>query len=313
MKPEIKYLQISGTSGSSRLGIFFLLLSLAALVVFFFRTPRPCQDVLTYRIGTVDERFGLSRQEFADSVRQAASLWGKPFSRELFREDPKGMIEVNLIYDYRQEASDKLKHLNYKIDNTRSSYDDLKNRFENLKTEYEQKKADIASDFNAYNTRVSVLNAEIEAGHQRGGVSQDVYKWVMTEKEELNAVRDNLQARQEEVKKMADTLNSMVVVINEIATNTNLDLIQYNDVGKTLSDEFCEGNYVINGGKKTITIFQFDNGYRLVRVLAHEFGHALGLNHNNSSDAVMYRLIQSDSLELAPADIAALKVRCGGI
>jgi hypothetical protein len=307
----MKHLTMSGTAGSSRLRFFFLLITLAVLAIFFFRTPRPCQDVLTYRIGTVDERFGLSRQEFADSVSKAASLWGKPFSRELFKEDPKGMIEVNLIYDYRQEASDKMKHLNYKIDNTRSSYDDLKNRFENLKSEYEQKSSVFASDFNTYNTRVGVLNAEVESGRQRGGVPQDVYKRVMTEKEELNAIRDNLQARQEEMKMIADTLSSMVVVINEIATNTNLDLIQYRDISKPLSDEFCEGNYVINGGKKTMTIYQFDNGYRLVRVLAHEFGHALGLNHNDNSDAVMYRLIQSDSFELAPADITALKARCG--
>jgi hypothetical protein len=312
MKQKIRRLQKSGTSGISRLSVIFLLIAVASLVVFFFRTPRPCKDMLTYRIGTVDERFGLSRQEFTESVHKAASLWGKPFSRELFSEDPKGMIEVNLIYDYRQEASDTLKHLNYKIDNTRSSYEDLKNKFENLKSEYEQKKADIAGDFNTYNTRVSVLNAEIEAERQRGGVSQDVYKRVMMEKEELNAIRDNLQTRQEEMKKMADTLNNMAVVINEIATKTNLDSVQYQDVGKTLGDEFCEGNYVIKDGKKTITIFQFDNGYRLVRVLAHEFGHALGLNHNDNSDAVMYRLIQSDSLELAPADITALKTRCGG-
>ncbi|MEN6319439.1 MAG: matrixin family metalloprotease [Syntrophaceae bacterium] len=312
MESEKRYLQISGTSGSSRLKLLFLLVALTVLVVFYFRTPRPCKDVLTYRIGTVDERFGISHQEFADSVRTAASLWGKPSSRELFREDPKGIIEINLIYDYRQEASDKLKHLNYKIENTRSSYDDLKNRFENLKAEYVQKKSDIVSDLNMYNTRVNVLSAEIEAGRQRGGVPQDVYKRIMMEKEELNAIRDNLQARQEEMNKMADTINNMVVVINEIATNTNLDLVQYHDAGKPLSGEFCEGNYIIKDGKKTMTIFQFDNGSRLVRVLTHEFGHALGLNHSDNPDAVMYRLIQSDSIELTPADITALKARCGG-
>jgi predicted Zn-dependent protease len=47
-----------------------------------------------------------------------------------------------------------------------------------------------------------------------------------------------------------------------------------------------------------------------VRVLAHEFGHALGLNHSKSAGAVMYPLIQSDSLELTVDDIAALKGHC---
>lgn len=312
MESEKRYLKIFGTSGSSRLKLLFLLVAVTAIVAFFFREPRPCKDVLTYRIGTVDERFGISRQEFAEAVRTAASMWGKAVSRELFREDPKGIIEINLIYDYRQEASDKLKHLNYKIENTRSSYDELTNRFENMKAEYSQKRADIARDLNMYNTRVNVLNAEIEAGRQRGGVSQDDYKRIMMEKEELNAIRDSLQPRQEELNTMADTINSMVVVINEIATNTNLNLVQYQDAGKTLGGEFCEGNYIIKDGKKTMTIFQFDNGNRLVRVLAHEFGHALGLNHSDNPDAVMHRLILSDSIELAPADVTALKARCGG-
>ncbi|MGO9139739.1 MAG: matrixin family metalloprotease, partial [Syntrophales bacterium] len=44
--------------------------------------------------------------------------------------------------------------------------------------------------------------------------------------------------------------------------------------------------------------------------LAHEFGHALGLKHNDNPQAIMYRLMQSDSLNLAPDDIAALKERC---
>jgi len=273
--------------------------------------PRPCQEPLTYRIGKVDERFGLSRQAFADSVRRAASVWAMPFSRELFREDSKGAIEINLIYDYRQESTDRLKSLNYKIDNTKNSYDELKLRFENLKSEFEQKYLALASDFNTYNSRVGVLNAESESRNRQGGITEDVYKRLMMEKEELNTLRANLLSRQEELKNMADTINSVVVVINEIATHYNLDLVNYQDVGKKLGSEFCEGNYERKGDAHTITIYQFANSYRLVRVLAHEFGHALGLKHNDNPNAIMHRLIHSDSLELAPDDISALKACCG--
>ena len=310
MKPAVKHTGRSSASGASRLRALFLLVILILLVIIFFRTPRPCQEPLTYRIGTIDERFGLSRQEFEEAVGKAASIWGKPFSRDLLREDPKGSIEVNLVYDYRQEASDKLKNLNYKIENTKSSYDDLKSHFENMKSEYKQKSMVLAGDFNSYNARVNAFNAEIRSGHERRRVPEQRYKQLMAEKEELEAIHENLQTRQEEMKKMTDTINSLVVVINEIATNYNLDVVNYRDEGSRLGVEFCEGNYTNKDGKPTITIYQFDNSKRLVRVLAHEFGHALGLTHNDSSGAIMYRLNQSDSLELDPADIAALKARC---
>lgn len=291
--------------------MFFLLITLLILVIIFFRTPRSCKEPLTYRRGTIDERFGLNRQEFAEAVGKAASIWREPFSRDLFREEPKGIIEVNLVYDCQQEASDKLKNLNYKTANTKSSYDDLKFHFENLKSEYEQKNTALASNFNAYNAHVSAFNAGIQSGHQRGGFSEHRYKQLMMEKEELDAMHENLQMRQKEMEKMADTINSMVVVINEIATNYNLEVVNYQDEGNRLGTEFCEGNYTSKDGKQTITFYQFDNSGRLVRVLAHEFGHALGLIHNNSREAIIYRLNQSDSRELAPADIAALKTRCG--
>src|SRR5450759_936309 len=100
----------------------FLLAILIVLIVSFMRTPKSCQEPITYRLGKVDERFNLIREEFRTAVNIAAAMWGKPFYRDLFREDPDGVIEINLLYDYRQEATDRLKKLNYKIDRSSSSY-----------------------------------------------------------------------------------------------------------------------------------------------------------------------------------------------
>ena len=275
MKPAISHPGIPGSSGRSSLRVFLLLVTLIALVIVYYRMPRPCQEPLTYRIGTVDARFGLSRQEFVDSVGKAASIWEKPYARALFRDEPKGAIEINLIYDYRQEAADKLKKLHYAIGTTKGTYDDMKVRFENLKAEYERKKSALVSDSNAYNRRLGAYNAEIESGRQRGAVTEAVYRRMEAERGELNNTRESLQARQEEVRVIADILNNMTVVINDIAANYNLDVVKSQDTGKRLGSEFCGGDYVSKDGKKTITIYQFDDENRLIRVLAHEFCHAL--------------------------------------
>jgi hypothetical protein len=290
---------------------FFLLLAiLIVLIVSFMRTPKPCQEPITYRLGKIDERFNLTREEFRTAINIAVAMWGKPFYRDLFREDPDGVIEINILYDYRQEATDRLKKLNYKIDRSKSSYEELKSRLENLKIEYEQKKAGLSIDFNAYNAKVNAFNAETESWNRRGGAPQSVHSRLIKEKDELVTLSDNLHRRQEESKTLVDTINSIVVVINEIASNNNLDLVDHQNIGNTLGREFCEGVYEYKKGKRSITIYQYDTEYRLVRVLAHEFGHALGLNHSKSGEAVMYHLIQSDSLVLAPDDIAALKGHC---
>lgn len=311
MKPAISYPGLSDSSGRSSLRVYLLLITLIAVLIVYYRMPRPCQEPLTYRIGTVDARFGLSRQQFVDSAGKAASVWGKPYARALFREEPKGIIEINLVYDYRQEAADKLKKLHYTIGTTKSTYDDMKVRFENLKVEFDRKNSALASDANAYKRRLGAYNAEIEvAGRQRGATTDAVYRRMETEKGELNNMRENLQARQEEVRVMADILNNMTIVINDIAGNYNLDVVKSQDTGKRLGSEFCGGDYVSKDGKKTITVYQFDDENRLIRVLAHEFGHALGLQHNDNPKAIMYRLMQSDSLDLALDDVAALRERC---
>ena len=287
-----------------------MLIVLIILAVAFLRTASPCQEPVTYRIGKVDERFSLTRQEFAIAVDMAATMWGKSLSRELFREDHNGTIEINLLYDYRQEATDNLKKLNFKINNTKDSYGELRSRLESLKSEYEQKNAALNVSFVAYNTRVDAFNTENKSWSRRGGAPESVYKRLTSEKNDLNSLRENLQTQRDELKRLTDTINSLVIVINEIATNYDLDLVNYQNTGNILGHEFCEGLYEYKNGKQSITIYQFDNDYRLVRVLAHEFGHAVGLKHSEDQKAVMYRLIQSDIIELSADDIASLKERC---
>jgi hypothetical protein len=288
----------------------FLLLIALALVVVFLRMPKPCQEPLTYRIGPIDDRYGLSRWEFSRAVQKAAAVWGQPLSRELFREDPQGAIEISLVYDYRQDAAEKLKKLNYNMDYTKNTHDNMKLRFESLKSQYENKRTALESDLNAFNARLTAYNAEIEAWNRRGGAPENVRNRLMSGKSELNAERERLQIRQDEAKRMVDEINSLVLIMNEIAAVQNLDVVRYRDVGSRLGGEFQEGYFEHKKGTQSIKIYHYINNDRLVRLLVHELGHALGLEHSANPDALMYRLNQSDKPELTADDITALKARC---
>jgi hypothetical protein len=279
------------------------------LAITFIPRNRPCEEPLTYRIGKIDEKFGLSTKEISDIAVTAVSLWGKAVSRKLFQASPTGEIEINFVYDYRQEATDKLKTLSYNIDNTKSSYDDLNARLESHKKEFDQKSAALSDEFNSYNARMAAFN-RAAATMPKGGFPEQVYKRFMAEKNELQSIQSHLQAQQEEMKGLVDTINKLVVVINEIATNLNLNVVHYQDTVAPVAKEFNEGVYLAEKGKKTITVYQFNDRNRLIRVLAHEFGHALGLEHIDKPNALMYRVNQSDSIELDQADIALLKDRC---
>ena len=288
----------------------FVLIIFIIITVGFIKNPSSCEKPITYRLGNIDERFNLSREEFRTAVNTAAGMWGKPLAHNLFIEQTNGEVEINLVYDYRQEATDKLKSLHYKFDRSRANYEELKSRLEILRTQYNEQKSAFDSDLNAYNEKIKSFNAEIESWNRRGEVPDSIHTRLMNEKDQFIVWNDSLKRREEELKSLIDIINSIVVVINEIATNSNMDLVDQQNIGNTLGHQFCEGLYEYKKGKRSITIYQYDNEYRLVRVLAHEFGHALGLKHSKSSDAVMYPFIQSDSLALADDDVTALKGRC---
>ncbi|MGV8081908.1 MAG: matrixin family metalloprotease [Syntrophales bacterium] len=291
-------------------GLLLLLAIAAALFVYILRTPGPCQKPLTYRIVQVDGRFGLTHAEFAAAVRKAAAVWGHPLSRELFREDPNGVIGISLVYDYRQETTQHLKQIHTRMSGTKESLEGMKMRYEGMKSEYERTRASLESDLHAYNARIHAFNREVESWNRQGGAPEAQRGRLTAEKSEIAAMGENLRVRQDNARRMADELNSMVQSFNEVVGRQNQDVDQYRDVGSRLGGEFQEGYFKKKDGRQSITVYHYDNEPRLVRLLVHEFGHALGLEHSSNPDAVMYRLNRSDTAELTADDIAALRSRC---
>src|SRR6185437_13230609 len=60
---------------------------------------RRCLTPIKYRIGTLDARFGIPREDFQRRVEDAAEVWAAAAGRKLFSADAKGALEIDLVYD----------------------------------------------------------------------------------------------------------------------------------------------------------------------------------------------------------------------
>lgn len=270
-----------------------------------------CQRPITYKIGSFDRRFNISQKEFLTALNEAEKVWEKPLEKELFAYDPEnGELRVNLVYDYRQETTKTLSTIESTVKVDEATYKALRAEYLSLREEYQKVKSDYELRIKLFNEKNDIYEKNVESWNRSTRNSKERF-------EELEKTRLGLEAEAEELKKREEILNGMVREINALvarlnylAKSLNLKTETYNEIGAARGESFTGGVYSSKEGEEEINIYEFSGRNKLVRVLAHELGHALGLEHVEDKESIMYYLNKDDKDILSGSDLTALKTLC---
>jgi hypothetical protein len=264
-----------------------------------------------WKVGGVDPRFHLTPDEVKTAAIRAISLWEDAAGKRLFDYDPVNGIPVELIYDDRQQKINDSNAAEAGLALSRSELDALRRRThtterrsEEARQSYEFDKQLLHDRFAAHNRRVDDLNAS-------GGATEEERDMLNSEATSLEREQRHLELTRIAVNGLIDDAQTATDAYNAAVDSLNRSVSDFNSkFGLESEDEVgvCD---LLDEKPIDIKVFAFLSKAHLTHILAHEFGHALGLKHIESEGAIMNAVDKNahdeEQPSLTPADKAALR------
>lgn len=308
-------------TGSSK---FLLLFAVIAAGAYYFvlsgnnnsqlnREQIPCSKTLTLYIGEIDNRYAISETELGNILAEVAALWSEAAGQEVFSFSDEGDIAVNLVYSEDQARSSRERQHSNRIENMRVEISLLEREFNQTQARYDEDISDYNSDARSLQADMDALSSFISRRNEQGGFSEQEARQLEERQHRIdNRVRE-LDLRRVALNGRAEELSRQLIHLNNRISEKNRAIEEYNRAFSG-TRRFTQGSYEWQGAERRINIFHFIDNRELRLVLAHETGHALGIDHVENSESVMYHLMgnqNTNEIILSLEDRAALQNICG--
>lgn len=276
---------------------FFLILIFLWLVVLVAMTPDyfwpVCGSTRQYDIGTIDEEFGISREGFLKVTKEAEKMWEDATGLDLFEFREWAPFKISAVFSEEQQKTKDWDESEYTRTNIKTDIDEWTEKYEDKIAEYEAKKEN-------YEKEVARYNRIVEEWNQKWGAPASEI--------------DRLKSWKTQLDREVERMNLLANDVNQLAQENSERVNAYNDhisVQNSIwnGEEFSKGVYNGYG----IKIFQFEDSQDLRKLIAHELGHALHIDHTHDPVSVMHSHALSENTHLThitEADLELLEIQC---
>lgn len=268
------------------------------------RITHPLDTRLRYKIGEVDPRFNINKEQVQSLAQQATEIWHAGTLQNLFVYDPNAQLAINLIYDDRQAESDARSQEMRILENTQQYTQGEKQKIQQIHAELDMANRELDIQKVNYQNKVEQYNQLVNS------MNQTRQNLDASARFQLDQQKNQLIIEQEQLKQQLDTYNQKVYELNRQVDQLNSVNQQFNQSVDRFNTRFQPRQFdkgVFDG--RTINIYEFESNDDLRVTIAHELGHALGLAHNNDPKALMYPMMKEQDLKnfrLTAADLAML-------
>jgi len=287
--------------------IFIIAVSIG-IGIFYYQETSVCWNPLAYDIGSFDSRFGISKEKFLKTIKEAETIWEKGLAKNVFENQAGGKLKISLVFDERQKTTFEAEGSKEQIEGSRESYDILISQYKLLESSYRSDLSSYDYKVSQFEQRLNEYNREVARLNKAGGVKPHEYEALEKERQYLESKKAELDRERLILNSKASDLNALGDKINELAQKLNIE-VDIHNLRFGEAREFDQGDYTNN----KINVYQFEGIADLRLVLAHELGHALGIGHVENPKSIMYYLMEKQDLNnpvLSPEDKMAFINRC---